>query len=62
MPLRIDFQRCCGVGGNSMCLPGRVRGACEDLAGVGDDSIANVDERAVRIIEQRKLLVMYGIR
>lgn len=59
---RIDFQSCRGVGGDSMCLPGRVRGARENLPSVRNDSIANVRERAAGVIEQGELLVVYDSR
>lgn len=59
---RIDFQRCRDVGGDPMCLPGRIRGAREKLAGVGNDSVAHVRERTAGAIQQCELLVVYGIR
>ena len=59
---RIDFQSCRDVGGDPMCLPGRVRGARENLASVGNDSVADVRERAAGVIEQGELLVVYGSR
>lgn len=59
---RIDFQSCRGIGGDSMRLPGRVRGARENLPGVGNDSVADARERAAVAIEQGELLVVYDSR
>ena len=59
---RIDFQSCRSAGDDSMCSPGRVRGAREDLPSVGNDSVADVRERAAGVIEQGELLVVYDSR